>query len=238
VRNLSTAFRGVLLMSMAASACLIPTAPAAAETISIADPYPITDQSYSMLAGAWTVSAFGEGRLNNSFMNPAGDVWNLGLYHDFSLNYDLATGTTTWSIDFTGDGDFLDSQETVSLVVAQFVGQTFNYANLYIRGLRSQTTNVNNFTINGTNFGNYSSGTGGSLPTREWWFADTSGLFGNGINITGQLKLASNSLGPIVWVRLGDPEALPVVPVPAAAGLGFLGMGLVGFLRRRKNTAA
>ncbi len=33
-------------------------------------------------------------------------------------------------------------------------------------------------------------------------------------------------------------ETNAVVPVPAAAGLGFLGMGLVGFLRRRKNTAA
>jgi hypothetical protein len=60
----------------------------------------------------------------------------------------------------------------------------------------------------------------------NWAFANNgslNGLYQDGGNIYDSL-----------FVETGAP----VVPVPAAAGLGFLGMGLVGFLRRRKNTAA
>lgn len=172
-------------------------------------------------------------------MNPVGaPVWNTSLYYDFALNYTASTGTAVWSIDFNRDNDFLDSAESVSSVSPSLIGQTFNYADLRIEGNAVSAANVTNFTINGTNFGTYNSGAG----VVEKWFADSSGLFGDVINITGQLNLfwsaATSTEIPRVWVRLGEAEALPVVPVPAAAGLGFLGMGLVGFLRRRKNAKA
>ncbi len=64
-------------------------------------------------------------------------------------------------------------------------------------------------------------------------FDMTNWAFANNGSLNGPYQDGGN-----IYDSLFVETGAPVVPVPAAAGLGFLGMGLVGFLRRRKNTAA
>lgn len=79
----------------------------------------------------------------------------------------------------------------------------------------------------------------------QWTLSDPSDLIaGIGGNRYGWFDYNQFPVGatPLISGGLQIDNArldtAAVVPVPAAAGLGFLGMGLVGFLRRRKNTAA
>jgi hypothetical protein len=256
MKKMSYVMRGVLLGAMLSSGFLVVSSQdATAATSSIDDPYPDPVlQSYDISGRARYGGTGFEGILftpgPDPNMLPSGaPVWDPSFYYGFALNYVVATGTTTWSIDFNRDGDFLDAAESVSSLSPTLVGKTFNYANLYLQGNTTaggtSAANVDNFTVNGRNFGSYSSSPPTGLNyTTEAWFADDSGLFGSVINITGRLNLTWTGTGatadeiPRMWVRLDDAEQLPVVPVPAAAGLGFLGMGLVGFLRRRKNAKA
>ena len=79
-------------------------------------------------------------------------------------------------------------------------------------------------------WGANTNGAPNTLPQLTFWFG---GYMGNGSDAS-----AIDWDAPAYIYEGNMTLTGTVVPVPAAAGLGFLGMGLVGFLRRRKNTAA
>ncbi|MCC6360791.1 MAG: hypothetical protein IT450_18795 [Phycisphaerales bacterium] len=209
---------------------------AAADVVTVSGPGPA---SYDVEARArWGNTGF-EGILftpgADPNMNPGGTpVWNPNLFYSFDLTYLPATNTATWSIDFNRDGDYLDSQESVTATWGSG-GMTFNRLNLFMQGNSdangSNNAEVQGFTVNGTNFGNFTTvGQTGQLFSQL--YADTSGSFGS-ITATGQMRLFGNSAfsseRPRVWVQLGNV----VVPAPGAALLGVLGLSIAGWVKRR-----
>ncbi|MGL6266586.1 MAG: T9SS type A sorting domain-containing protein, partial [Chitinophagaceae bacterium] len=136
-------------------------------------------------------------------------AWTYGANHPFQFQYTAATGTAEWYIDFNLDGDFLDAEESAVSISASLVNQSFMYVNIWLQGMNvpALTATVNNFNINGVNFGTFTSS--GSSPT-EQLFEDATGNFNN-ILITGSVSFSGGSgqERPRFYLRLGTLIVLP-----------------------------
>ncbi|MFM7464618.1 MAG: hypothetical protein ACKO28_03950, partial [Cyanobium sp.] len=87
---------------------------------------------------------------------PAGTpAWVFGQPYEFKFLYSYATGTTTYSIDFNRDGDFLDPQETTTSLSPSLAGDSFVYTGIFVQGSSINQMTVNNLNINGSAFGPY-----------------------------------------------------------------------------------
>lgn len=143
-------------------------------------------------------------------LNPVGaPAWTYGQNHPFEFRYIAATGTCIWNIDFNLDGDFLDAEESTTSVSPGLVDRGFEYVNIWMQGstVPSLSVTVNNFTLNGVNFGNFSSTA--SAPTTQL-FEETSGKFTN-ILATGTVNFSGGNgqERPRFWIRLGALVVLP-----------------------------
>ena len=143
-------------------------------------------------------------------LNPTGaPAWTYGANHPFQFQYTAATGTAVWNIDFNRDGDFLDAEESATSVSPSLVNQSFMYINIWLQGnnMPALTITLNNFTINGVNFGSFT--TSGSSPTAQL-FEDASGNFTD-ILVTGSVVLSGGSgqERPRFYLRLGTLVLLP-----------------------------
>ena len=180
-------------------------------------------------------------------LDPTGaPVWSANTLYSFSFAYAPKTGTATWNIDFNRDGDFKDNEEEATSVSPTLIGMGFKIANLYIQGNGQADISVQNFTINGTNLGPFTT-VGGQGNTVSKLFKDTAGLMTD-ILVTGQLsfsRLINPQEIPRMWIRFGDVAPIPVVVasttvVPLPGAVWFLGSALagIGALARRKRQAA
>lgn len=151
-------------------------------------------------------------------LNPSGaPIWNTngnqyGDIHTFQFTYTKATGTSLWNIDFNRDGDFLDPSESVTNLAPTLAGKGFKYVNLWGQGHSSGfTAQVTDFTINGINFGTFSSSSESPFTTL---FEETEGLF-NDITITANFTFSGNGgqERPRIWVRLGTENEAPVCSI-------------------------
>jgi Secretion system C-terminal sorting domain len=143
-------------------------------------------------------------------LNPVGaPAWSYGQFHNFEFRYSHATGTATWNLDFNRDGDFLDAEESTTSVSPGLVNYGFYYVNIWMQGnnLPALTASINNLTINGVNFGTYT--TSGSAPTSVL-FEESSGNFIN-ITVTGSLSFSGGAgqERPRFYLRLGALVLLP-----------------------------
>jgi uncharacterized protein (DUF2141 family) len=144
-------------------------------------------------------------------LNPAGTpAWSDGSQHNFKMTYDVLSGTSTWSIDFNQDGDFMDNEENATSNSISLIGKSFKLINLVLRGgAGGETASVLDFTINGINHGHFNS-TGDTDVTQLF---DDPQTFGD-ILITGSLlfsNLGGTDERPRVWVQLGESEELACV---------------------------
>lgn len=151
-------------------------------------------------------------------LNPSGaPIWNTngnqyGDLHTFQFIYTKATGTSVWNIDFNRDGDFSDPSESVTNVAPTLAGKGFKYVNLWGQGHSSGlTAHVTDFTVNGINFGTFSSSSETPFSTL---FEETYGLF-NDVTITANFSFSGNGNQerPRIWVRLGTENEAPVCSI-------------------------
>lgn len=157
-------------------------------------------------------------------LNPTGTpVWVFGQPYEFKFLYSYATGTTTYSIDFNRDGDFLDPQETATSLSPSLAGDSFVYTGIFVQGSSINEMTVNNLVINGASFGPYGPVGDSAL---EVLYEDTSGLFAD-IVTTGSFTFTGSNTGsqerPRFWFRAGDQRPVPG-PLPvlgAAAAFSF-----------------
>lgn len=162
-------------------------------------------------------------------MNPVGTpAWSYGEYAAFAFAYDSMTGTASWSIDFNRDGDFLDSEESVTSLSPTLANRGFNQVSLFLQGNDSPLAGVSvlDFTLNGTNFGAFSS-MNGTATTQL--FSYTGGS--SDILATGSLTFTASGGSqerPRFWIQAGSSF---VVPAPGAIAL----LGLAGLARSRRR---
>jgi len=160
-------------------------------------------------------------------LDPIGKpVWNTagnqyGDTFSFKLTYTPATGTTTWSVDFNRDGDFTDYEESAVSTAPTMAGRGFQYINVLGQGYDGNlTVTLNNFTINGVDFGTFKSNT--NTPFTQL-FEDATGLF-NDIIVTGNFSFSGsyNKERPRLWVQLGESNIAPTCMLTSPAdGSGF-----------------
>jgi hypothetical protein len=161
-------------------------------------------------------------------LNPVGTpAWSVGNYHAFEFTYVAVTGVTTWKIDFNRDGDFLDAQESASSTSPTLAGLGHKYLNLWMSGSANApgTVDVQNFTVNGTNLGGFTSNP--DTTPIEWTWTDSSGIYGD-VTVTGEYRMSaagSNGESNRMWVRLGDAQAIPFNVVSAQLNFSSTGWG-------------
>lgn len=185
------------------------------------------DNTYQVASGmTWNF----DWSINSDYINPA--TLNLNAFRfeigvdsnpdvvtsvgDFAFVDPFALGLYTWDNSFGNNG----TAQGAGVETSQWA---FLFPNLF-----TSLVNNNNLAQNSwqpvwanTNFNN-------SIVD------GTYDIILNAFDKGNNALLASTNIQVIVGAGGVSPSA-PVVPVPAAAGLGFLGMGLVGFLRRRKT---
>jgi hypothetical protein len=161
-------------------------------------------------------------------LNPGGTpAWSVGNYHAFEFTYVAATGVTTFKIDFNRDNDFLDAQESASSTSPTLAGFGHKYLNLWMSGSANApgTVDVQNFTVNGTNLGGFTSNP--DTTPIEWTWTDSSGIYGD-VTVTGEYRMsATGSAGESnrMWVRLGGAQAIPFNVVSAQLNFSSTGWG-------------
>lgn len=147
-------------------------------------------------------------------LDPTGKpVWNsngntYGDVHTFLFSYTPATGTSVWNIDFNRDGDYNDAKESVTNVAPTLVGKGFQYINVMGQGNdNGMTASLDHFTINGVDFGSYSSS---SNMAFNILFEDSTGIF-NDITISGEFSFSGYGIPerPRIWIRLGESNFGP-----------------------------
>jgi hypothetical protein len=165
-------------------------------------------------------------------MNPVGTpAWSVGNYHAFEFTYVMATGVSTFKVDFNRDGDFLDAQESVTSTSPTLVGLGHKYLNLWMSGSSNApgTVDVKNFTVNGTNLGNFTSNAN-TTPIEWTWVEDSGGVFVD-VTVNGEYRMSATGSATEtnrMWVRLGGaqlPDGTPPTAAPtqspAANGNGW-----------------
>jgi hypothetical protein len=199
-------------------------------------------------AGGWDIIARARNGRNGfelAFQDPAvanrnapgAPAWSYGDPHHFELSYSGATGALSFSVDFTRNGTF-EPAEILTHTFGSFAGYGFTTVGLFIQGNATGNTQVNNLTINGTDFGSFGF-TANSVI--EQAFTETSGGFRD-VLISGDLILSGSGGSderPRMWLRLGGEVSLIALPdntegVPEPVSLGMFGLGFAGlFLARR-----
>jgi PEP-CTERM motif len=177
-------------------------------------------------------------------LNPAGSpAWQLGQPHSFRLFWEWFSGTLTWQIDFDRNGSF-GAGETASFTRTARAGTTFDYilltADSRTAGANSNSIELNNFRINGTNLGSFTANS--SSPNIGQWFEPaTPGPRFRSIEILGEMVYrntggngAFQNERPRMQLQFFGPEP---VPEPASWALLVVGFGAIGITLRRRRCA-
>lgn len=172
-------------------------------------------------------------------LNPGGTpAWSYGNFHDFFVDYSPITGVSNLKVDFNRDTDFVDSQESTTSTSPTLIGKGFKYMVIVGDGTSNQFVSIKNFTINGTNFGNFN--TTASSTNFIQTFKETTGLFKN-LAISGQISFsgAAGQERPRLRIAFTESKDIPAaVPLPASAWMGLaLLSGLAGMslVKRRQR---
>lgn len=175
-------------------------------------------------------------------LNPPGaPIWNtMGntygvTFFTFEVGYIASTGTTSLGVDFNRDGDYLDTEEFTSSTSPTLAGMGFNYVNLFYQGNGTVGVTMNDFTLNGTNFGTFATT---SATAENQLFERSGGSFD--ITATGSFTFTGNGGGerPRFMIQFGDPVSVAAVPEPETYALMIAGLAAIGFASRGRKSKA
>lgn len=173
---------------------------------------------------------------------PGTPVWQLGQPYNFSLQWQSKTGTLGWSIDFNRNGVF-ETVEQSSFTKAGRANFGYQFIRLTgasrVQGANSNTIDIANLAVNGTNLTSLSAANGGAF---DQWYMPQKGLFRD-IGVTGTMTFRNTGGNgafaqerPVFNIFLVGQQALPAaVPEPQTWALLVLGFGMVGVGARRRN---
>jgi len=156
-------------------------------------------------------------------MNPVGvPVWNTngnqyGNSFPFLFTYNKVTGTSGWNIDFNRDGDYSDSQESMTQTDPDLAGKGFRFINVYGQSSAARyIVTITNLSINGINMGSYTSDSDTPFSAL---FEDATGGFDN-ITVNGNFSFSGNGgqERPHIWIKLSTPGAKEVFVNDALTG--------------------
>jgi transcription elongation GreA/GreB family factor len=160
-------------------------------------------------------------------MDPLGSpVWVSGQIYNFTFTFTKSTGKAFWKIDFNNDGDYNDSQESVSSTSTSLINKSFTNINIYGDASSGVSVSLNNLKINGYSIpGTFFSNS--SIPFNNT-YTETSGLFNN-ITVKGCLTFVRNmgSLqeSPRLWIRCGSVNIPPSLNITNPLGGTVFNLG-------------